>query len=156
MRSPLSSNKPINRLSGNLFDRLPFVVAAAGARLMRLLHFMAMRALRKRGLRKVIVCPAGAGAALGMASLWIRHCTAPYLEAGHPAAFTISLRCIPAPVRKLSPVSSFITALPVVSPFGPIACALVLYTLYYCTVLFSRPHTKPQKRDRHHDKSIVS
>src|ERR1043166_3810297 len=66
-----------NLLSGDLFDRLALVVAAAGACLMRLLHLMAMRAFCKRRLSQVIVSPAGAGAAFGMASLWIWHSTTP-------------------------------------------------------------------------------
>jgi hypothetical protein len=39
---------------------------------------MTMRTLRERRLGQMIVCPACAGAALRMASLWIRHGTTPY------------------------------------------------------------------------------
>src|SRR5205814_5575885 len=74
----------LDRLSGNLFDRFTFIVAAAWASLMRLLHFMTMRAFRERGLRQVIVCPASAGAALGMASFWIRHRTTPLFSIPAP------------------------------------------------------------------------
>jgi len=51
---------------------------------MRLLHLMAVRAFRERGLRQMIVCPASAGAALGMASFWIRHRTTPLFSVPAP------------------------------------------------------------------------
>src|SRR5687767_7384654 len=55
-----------------------FVMAAFSAGSMRELALVAIRAFRKRGAREVVVCAAGSGAALGMASFWIRHGSLPY------------------------------------------------------------------------------
>jgi len=149
--------------------------------LMRLLHFMAMRTLRKRRLRKVIVCPTGAGAALGMASLWIRHRTAPcslsvnsvhaqsvcrVAAAGLPQAglMPLSLQLLCAVHRQLyigtiketSRLSSFVAAVLPHHRSAPILTRLYSRTLILCTActFFATHHTV--KGDRHHEKSIVS
>jgi hypothetical protein len=47
------------------------------AHLMRLLHFVAIRALRQRGLDQKIMGPARARASLRMPSFWVRHSSIP-------------------------------------------------------------------------------
>src|SRR5438270_5667417 len=71
---------------------------------MRLLHLMAVRAFRERGLRQMIVCPASAGAALGMASFWIRHRTTPLFSIPTPP-FRISRPERKDPVFSCTPFS---------------------------------------------------
>jgi hypothetical protein len=46
--------------------------------MVRLLRFVAMGTLAKRGLRKMIMCPARAGPPLGMSSFGIWHRATPY------------------------------------------------------------------------------
>ena len=58
-------------------DRFALVIAAMRADLMGLLHFVAVGALRERGLHQKIVGAAGAGAPLGMPAFWVRHDTTP-------------------------------------------------------------------------------
>src|ERR1700719_3585946 len=86
IKSPGSANLPIDvfaahlpshNLRANFLHRFALVVPATRACLMRLLHLMAMRTFPKRRLRQMIVSPARASPALGMASLWIGHRTTP-------------------------------------------------------------------------------
>src|SRR5215467_3575722 len=67
------------RLRGSFLDGLAFVVATVRAGLVRLLHFVAMRALAQGRLGQMIVGPPGACPPLGMSPFWIWHGTSPSL-----------------------------------------------------------------------------
>lgn len=69
----------IQRLSGFL-DGLTFVLPAVRTHMMRLLHFVTVRALRQRWTRQMVVRAARTGPPLGMSSFWIRHCSTPRLR----------------------------------------------------------------------------
>jgi hypothetical protein len=62
---------------GRFLSGFPFVITTVGTNLVRLLHFMAIRALAERRLGQKIVSPPGAGAPLGMPSFRVRHDTTP-------------------------------------------------------------------------------
>ena len=58
-------------------NRPTLVVAAVRTSTVWLLHFVAIGTLRQGRFREEIVSAPGAGAPLGMSSLWIRHCITP-------------------------------------------------------------------------------
>src|SRR5262249_32545700 len=60
-----------------LLHRAALVVAAVGTRLMRLLHLVAVRALRQRRLGQKIVRSSGARPSLRMPAFWVRHSNSP-------------------------------------------------------------------------------
>jgi len=62
------------------------------AGLVRLLHFVAIRTLCERWPGQMIVSAPGAGAPLGMTSLWIWHTPTSFLSL-LPCIFTSSLFC---------------------------------------------------------------
>ena len=67
------------RASGpNVHDFPPFVIAAVRASLVRLLHFMAMGALRERRSSQVVVRPPLVLAGFRMTSFWIGHTVPPF------------------------------------------------------------------------------
>ena len=61
-------------------NRPAFVIAAMRAGAVRLLHFVAIGTFCQGRLRKEVVSTPRAGTALGMSSLWIRHCNTPYVR----------------------------------------------------------------------------
>jgi hypothetical protein len=71
-------NPPLTKSSGgDVLNRFAFVVAAMGADVMRLLHFVAMRAFRQRRLFQKVVRPPRARSSLRMPSFWVRHSSTP-------------------------------------------------------------------------------
>ncbi len=69
--------KNLKSLRCRFLSRFALIVSAMRANLVRLLHFVAVRTLRQRGLRQKVVRPPGAGASLRMPSFWVRHSNTP-------------------------------------------------------------------------------
>ena len=76
-RKALAQSAATNSSGGDVLNRFAFVVAAMRAYLVRLLHFVAIRAFSQRGLDQKIMRPSRARSSLRMPSFWIRHSNIP-------------------------------------------------------------------------------
>ena len=168
-------------LGGSFLHCFAFVIPAMRTSLMRLLHLMAMRTLSQRRLRQMVVRPPRAGSPLRMASLWIRHRTAPcslsvnsvhaqsvcrVAADGLPQAGLMPLSLLLlrevhrqlyiGTIKETSRLSSFVAAVLPHHRSAPLLTGLYSCTLILCTArtFFATHHTV--KGDRHHEKSIVS